>query len=145
MPMAEVSYGSSAKTRLQATSKMARHSDEVTVCNRSFQTRGAAMQNARSPIVKWRVRGTTRATVDVQFMASSQKMDPVYSPAPRTGMGHELERHVFKMAYCMWSCMLHPPCSSTSTTTMTKASICEAQLAWKCLFTPTLSASDFDQ
>jgi len=29
-------------------------------CGRSFQTRGAAAQNTWSPIVEWRVRGTTR-------------------------------------------------------------------------------------
>jgi len=64
---------------------MARLCDEVTACGMSFHTRGIAAQNAWSPIVEWRVRGTTRAVVDAERSRRLESMSATRSWLARYG------------------------------------------------------------
>ena len=51
------------RRRLKAVSDV----DEVTLDGRLFQTREAATGNARSPMVEWRIGGTTSVDVDADL------------------------------------------------------------------------------
>ena len=58
------------RRRLKADSDV----DEVTLDGRLFHTREAATGNARSPMVEWRVGGTTRVDVDADLRRRRESM-----------------------------------------------------------------------